>query len=191
MLGEVLVEAGQVAGHVDAAGGWAALVAAMVLAAALWWLYFDSAAEISLRVLELSGGSTTMARAIFAVGHMLPAFAVLITASGVGLLLEDDPPTIAYWLACVGIGIYLSGTRVFLTATSRVPGVVRALLLVATFQLGRLHHVLTPHEYLWLLTAWVTMCAVLSTRSLRGEEDVTLERYLGGRPPKRPAARGG
>ena len=43
-----------------------------------------------------------MAPAIFAVGHMLPAFALLITAAGVGLLLEDDPPRIAYWLACVG-----------------------------------------------------------------------------------------
>ena len=54
----------------------------MVLAAALWWVYFDSAAAINLKVLELSGGSPTMARAIFAVGHMLRAFALLITAAG-------------------------------------------------------------------------------------------------------------
>jgi low temperature requirement protein LtrA len=107
LLGEVVVEAGQasVDGHVATAAGWAALVAAMILAAALWWVYFDSAAEINLKVLELSGGSPTMARAIFAVGHMLPAFALLITAAGVGLLLEEDPPRIAYWLACVGVGI--------------------------------------------------------------------------------------
>ena len=178
MLGEILVEAGQVAGHVEHFSGWMAVAAAMVLAAALWWLYFDSAAEINLKVFELSGGSTTMARAIFAVGHMLPAFALLLTASGIGLLMEEDPPTIAYWLACVGVGIYLSGTRVFLIGSSRVSGLVRALLLVATFQLGRLHHVLTPHEYLWLLSAWVVMCAALGTRSADG---VALERYLGGR----------
>ena len=118
MLGEVVVEAGQasVDGHVATAAGWAALVAAMLLAAALWWLYFDSAAAINLKVLELSGGSPTMARAIFAVGHMLPAFALLITAAGVGLLLEDDPPRIAYWLACVGAGMYLAGTRAFLVS---------------------------------------------------------------------------
>ena len=61
-----------------------------------------------------------MARAIFAVGHMLPAFALLITAAGVGLLLEEDPPRIADWLACVGIGIYLAGTRVFLVGRGRV-----------------------------------------------------------------------
>jgi low temperature requirement protein LtrA len=76
LLGEVVVEAGQasVNGHATDTAGWAVLVAAMVLAAALWWVYFDSAAAINLRVLELSGGSPTMARAIFAVGHMLPTF---------------------------------------------------------------------------------------------------------------------
>ena len=104
LLGEVVVEAGQAAvdGDVATTAVWTALVAAMILAASLWWVYFDSAAEINLKVLELSGGSPTMARAIFAVGHMLPAFALLITAAGVGLLLEDDPPHIAAWLACVG-----------------------------------------------------------------------------------------
>ena len=100
LLGEVVVEAGQasVDGHVDSVDGWVALVAAMILAAALWWLYFDSAADINLEVLELSGGSPTMARAIFAVGHMLPAFSLLLIAAGVGLLLEEEPPRIAYWL---------------------------------------------------------------------------------------------
>jgi low temperature requirement protein LtrA len=78
LLGEVLVEAGQA--PVDTVAGWAAVAAATILAAALWWVYFDSAAEINLKVLELSGGSPTMARAIFAVGHMLPAFSLLITA---------------------------------------------------------------------------------------------------------------
>jgi low temperature requirement protein LtrA len=132
----VVVEAGQAAVHGDAgAGQWAALVAAMVLAAELWWLYFDSAAEVNLKVLELSGGSPTMARAIFAVGHMLPAFALLLTAAGVGLLLEDEPPDAATWAACVGAGIYLLGTRTFLRGSRRVPGVVRVLVIVATFQL--------------------------------------------------------
>ena len=76
LLGEVVISAGNssLAGEEDVAGVWAALVAAMILAAALWWLYFDAAAELNLRVLELSGGSPAIARAIFAGGHMLPAF---------------------------------------------------------------------------------------------------------------------
>jgi low temperature requirement protein LtrA len=129
LLGEVVVEAGQgsvaVAATGATAGGWATLVAAMLLAAALWWLYFDSVAEINLRVLELSGGSPTMARAIFAVGHMLPAFALLITAAGVGLLLEEEPPRIADWLACIGIGMYLAGTRAISAGSRWVPRIVR------------------------------------------------------------------
>ena len=80
LLGEVVVEAGQA--PVDTTAGWAAVVAAMILAAGLWWLYFDAAADLNLKVLELSGGSPTMARAIFAVGHMLPAFSLLLIAVG-------------------------------------------------------------------------------------------------------------
>jgi low temperature requirement protein LtrA len=180
LLGEVVVEAGQVTSPDATTGGWAALVAAMVLAGALWWVYFDSIAEINLRVLELSGGSPTMARAIFAVGHMLPCFALLLTAAGVGLLLEEDPPPIAFWLACVGPGIYLAGTRAFMLASSRIGGLVRLALLIATFQLARLRPELSPHAYLWLITAWVVMCAALTTR--RGDDDAAvLDRYLGGR----------
>jgi low temperature requirement protein LtrA len=175
LLGEVVVEAGQasVSGHDLTAAGWAAVVAGMLLAAALWWLYFDSAAEVNLKVLELSGGSPTMARTIFAVGHMLPAFALLITAAGVGLLLEEDAPKIAYWLACLGAGIYLLGTRAFLFSTTRVSGAARALIVVATFQLGRLHGELSPYAYLWLLTVWVLGCAALSGR-------IDVSRFFGG-----------
>jgi low temperature requirement protein LtrA len=181
LLGEVVVEAGQasVSGHDATTPAWAALIAAMVLAAALWWLYFDSVAEANLKVLHLSGGSPTMARAIFAVGHMLPAFALLMTAAGVGLLLEGDPPRIAYWLACVGIGIYLAGTRA-LTASGRVPRIVRLGLLLATFQLARLGPTLTAHRYVWLLAGWAVLCAVLTTGRRDGEGDQELDRDIGG-----------
>jgi low temperature requirement protein LtrA len=188
MLGEVVVEAGQASIHGQevSVAGWAALAAAMVLAAALWWVYFDSAADLNLKVLELSGGSPTMARAIFAVGHMLPAFGLLITAAGVGLLLEEAPPRIAYWLACVGVGIYLAGTRAFVMASSRVPGILKTLVLIATFQLGRLHE-LSPHTYLWLLTAWVVMCALLTTRWSDGDDTELIMRLLGRRRSRRTA----
>jgi hypothetical protein len=105
-----------------------------------------------------------MAKAVFAVGHMLPAFALLITAAGVGLLLEADTPELAYWLTSVGAGVYLLGTRVFLRGSRRIPGVVRTLTLVATFLLGGLGPDVSPHAYLWLLTAWVAACAALTAR---------------------------
>ena len=167
LLGEVLVEAGQAAvdGHLATTEGWAALAAVMVLAGGLWWLYFDATAENNLRVLELSGGSPTLARAIFAVGHMLPAFALLLTAAGIGLLLEEDPPRIAEPLACVGIALYLLGTRSFLVTTTRRAGAVRILLLIATFQLFRLG--LEPYAYVWLLALWTALCAGLTTATAR------------------------
>jgi low temperature requirement protein LtrA len=177
LLGEVLVEAGQA--PVDTTAGWLAVAAAMALAAALWWIYFDSAADINMKVLELSGGSPTIARAIFAVGHMLPSFALLITGAGIGLLFEEDPPHIAYWLACVGIGIYLASTRAVLAWRRRIPGIVAVLLLVATFQLARLGPSLEPHGYVLLLAGWTIMCAMLSTRTAP-LEDAELERYLAG-----------
>jgi len=177
LLGEVVVEAGQasVSGHDLSVTGWSMVVAGMVLAGALWWVYFDSAAELNLKVLELSGGSPAMARAIFAVGHMIPAFALLITAAGVGLLLEEDAPAIAYWLACIGVAIYLLGTRAFMFATTRASGAARALIVTATFFLGRLHTELSPRAYLWLLTVWVVGCAALTART-------DLARFFGGAP---------
>jgi len=166
LIGEVVVEAGQasVDGHVASFGGWAALVAAMIVAGGLWWLYFDAAVEINLRVLELSGGSPTMARAIFAVGHQLPAFALLITAAGIGLLLEEDPPAIAAKLAAFGIALYLVGTGASSRGLrSRRVIAARILVLVATFALWRLEEPLGPHGYMWLLAVWVVGCAVLNT----------------------------
>jgi len=166
-------EAGQssVDGHVATAGGWAALAAAMALAAALWWLYFDSVAELNLKVLELSGGSPVMARAIFAVGHMLPSFALLITAAGIGLLLEGEPPELAYWLTCVGIGLYMLGTRAFMMGSKRVPRWARLLVLIATFNLARLDP--DPHPYIWLVTLWVIGCAALTTRFSADDQGIT------------------
>ena len=163
LLGEVVISAGAAPVHGDA-GGWAVLAAAMVIAAALWWLYFDAAAEINLKVLELSRGSQTMARAIFAGGHMFPAFALILIAAGLGLLLEDEVPAAAFNLACIGIGIYLAGTRVFIGGRGRFSAAMRGALLVATFLLGALFHdLLTAREYVWLLMAWTLMCAALAS----------------------------
>ena len=145
----------------------------------LWAFAIDAAVEINLRVLELSGGSPTIARAIFAVGHMLPCFALLLVAAGVGLLLEEDPPRIAYSLACVGFGIYLLGTRVFMTARTHAGRAARLVLLIAIFSLGRLHETISPHAYLWVLTVLAVVCAALAMR--RGEPDAEVERYITGR----------
>jgi low temperature requirement protein LtrA len=177
LLGEVLVEASQAstAGETIGAQQWWGLIAAMVLAASLWWLYFDAAADLNLRVLELSGGSPTMARTIFAVGHMVPCFALLVISAGVGLLLEEDPPGLAYWLACLGLGAYLLSTRVFLAARTLPGHAVRLVLLIAIFGLGRWRDDMTAHHYVWLLAAIGVVCAAFSSRGPRHEAFERLE----------------
>jgi uncharacterized membrane protein len=89
---------------------------------------------------------------------------LLLVASGVGLLLEEEPPNLAYALPALGIGIYLVGTRVFLAARSHGARGLRIVLLIAIFSLGRLHDTLSPHAYLWLLAAVAVACAGLSMR---------------------------
>jgi hypothetical protein len=52
--------------------------------------------------------------------------------------------------------------------------------LLVTFQLARLRPELSPYSYLWLLTGWVLLCAVVTTRVSGRDEEPDLARYLGG-----------
>ena len=180
LIGEVVIAAGETTAeqHIGTAGGWIALVAAMTLAGTLWWLYFDSAVEINLRVLELSGGSTTVARTLFAVGHMAPAFALLLIASGVGLLLDGEDPGFGYWLCSCGLGIYLIGTRVFFAVASRTGHFVRLAVVIATFELGWLEDVVSPHLFLVIVAVWAIGCAAVSSWRQRAPDDAQLSRYV-------------
>ncbi len=178
LLGEVVVEAGEAAadGRNLSAGTWSGLVAAMALAAIFWWSYFDATAEINLERLERSGGSPAVARAIFAAGQMLPAFALLVAAAGIGLLLREDPTRAAYWLTSVGAGSYLAGTSTYIHARTRPIRIVRTIFLVVTYAFGALHSVLSPISYLWLLTAWVAGNAALAELTKRGSRSASRER---------------
>jgi hypothetical protein len=62
-----------------------------------------------------------------------------------------------------------------------VPTAVKTLMLLATFLLGRLHDVLSPHAYLWLLAGWVVVCAALATRTAGRDDAEALVRYVGER----------
>lgn len=167
LLGELVIQAGEAAGdlHVHSASGWGALIAAVTLSGALWWAYFSGADEIELRTLELSGGSPKTARVLFAVGHMLPAFALLMIAAGAGLLLRHDPPRLAFALTCIGAGIYLGGVRGAMRPRRKRDRVAQTILIGATFAFGTLRHLLGPHSYLWALAAWTMAIAIYVPRS--------------------------
>jgi low temperature requirement protein LtrA len=186
LLGEVVVEAGEAAANrrSPSAAAWTGLVAAMVLAAAFWWAYFAAAADFEMTKLQLSGGSPKVARAIFAAGHIVPAFALLVAAAGVGLLLREDPPRVAYWLAAIGSAMYLTGMHAAdVEAGGRRRRLLRAVPVGATSAFGAVHSLVSPPGFLWLLTAWVTVNVMVAGRTATPEK-------AGGRQVSEPFAGG-
>ena len=111
LLGEIVVSVGVAAVDVPDRGVhyWVGLLAGLILAAALWWIYFDAAAPISEYVLRASGGNPAMAYGLYAGGHLSPAFALLAIAAGVSLSLDGDAGQVAAWLVSGGVATYLIG----------------------------------------------------------------------------------
>lgn len=171
LLGEIVVSVGNGALGVPekSLGFWAGLLGGLVLAAALWWIYFDSAAHINEYVLRASGGNPAMAYGIYAGGHLGPAFALLAVAAGVNLTLHGRPPTAAAWLVAGGLAAYLVGTRVFLATEQETVGrLLRAVAIAATVCLGLLQHVVSPSAVLAVVAVWaVGAAALVSARRTR------------------------
>ena len=73
-------------------------------------------------------------------------------------LMVAEPGTHSVWIA----GIYLAGTRGFQRRARTGRSVVRILIIVATFFLGRPEPALGDRGFLLLLTGWMVACAVLA-----------------------------
>jgi low temperature requirement protein LtrA len=166
LLGEIVVSVGAAAILVEHHGAtyWLGLCSGLILAAALWWIYFSSAAEINESVLRASGGNPTVAYGLYAGGHVAPAFALLVVAAGVSLSLEQHPPVAASWLVTIGLTAYLVGTRAVVPPTPRRLGrALRAVAVAGTVCLALLQPWLTAAGVLALATAWaVTSAAIVS-----------------------------
>ncbi|WP_284741320.1 low temperature requirement protein A [Amycolatopsis sp. RTGN1] len=166
LLGELVITVGTAALErpADDVAYWASLVAGLVMAGALWWLYFSSAARIYERMLDLSGGNPALAYSLYAVGHLFPAFALLLIAAGVNLSLHESPPQAAVWFTTIGLTMYLAGTRVF-----SVPGrphwygsLARGAALAATVSLAFLGRVLPAPVVIVVIAAWAVGSTVVS-----------------------------
>ncbi|WP_214409530.1 low temperature requirement protein A [Sphaerisporangium fuscum] len=143
---------------------WLGLGGGLLLAAALWWVYFTSAADINERLLMASGGNPALAHTLYAGGHIMPAFSLLVVAAGVGLSLRGDAPTGALWLVTGGLAGYLAGTRV-LTAMRRnwYAAPARVLTLGATASLAGLGHFLVAPVVVAAAACWTAGVAVFVT----------------------------
>ncbi|MBE8518535.1 low temperature requirement protein A [Amycolatopsis sp. H6(2020)] len=179
LLGELVITVGTAALErpADDLGYWLALAGGLVLAGALWWVYFSSAVEIYERMLGFSGGNPALAYSLYAGGHLPPAFALLLMAAGVNLSLHEAPPHAAAWFTTAGLAIYLAGTRVFAAGSHRwYAALARAAALAATVSLAFLDRVLPAPAVVLVIAVWAVgtaaVTAVIRHRSLaRLDED--------------------
>jgi low temperature requirement protein LtrA len=168
LLGEIVISMGNaaIAVHHPEVTYWVCLLAGLVLAATLWWVYFTSAAEIDGYVLRASGGNPALAYGLYAGGHLLPAFGLIVVAAGVGLALEEHPPRAAAWLITGGVAAFLAGTRaVSIVGKLRFGSFLRVAGVAVTACLALLQHLVGVSGVLVVATLWtIGVAAVVSSQ---------------------------
>ena len=166
LLGEVVVAVAGSAAGVPVHGWryWLGLLAGLVLAAALWWIYFTAAAPISEYVLRFSGGNPAMAYGLYAGGHLAPAFSLLTMAAGVSLVLSGSAHAAAAWFITGGLASYLLATRAVATDPSVRFGWLGQLAVVAvTVCVAFLEPLISATGVLLVTTAWAAAIAAYVT----------------------------
>ncbi len=109
-LGESIVITGATASDDATTETILALVVAFLGSAALWWLYFNRAADRMAGHLESSGGRTELARDIYTYMHVFVIAAIIVTAVGDELLIDhpgDALPTNELIALVGGPALYL------------------------------------------------------------------------------------
>jgi low temperature requirement protein LtrA len=167
LLGEVVVAVAGSAAETSEHGAryWLGLLAGLVLAAALWWIYFIAAAPLSEYVLQTSGGNPSLAYGLYAGGHLGPAFALLTIAAGVGLTLSGHPATAAPWFITIGLVGFLVGTRTeVISPDQRFGRPLQIAVSAATVCLAFLEPVISATGVLLVAAAWAAALAAYVTR---------------------------
>ncbi|GAA4709421.1 low temperature requirement protein A [Phytohabitans rumicis] len=163
LLGELVITVGAAAldrPQQDSAY-WLSMGGGLVLAGALWWVYFDTVAGVNERLLSMSGGNPALAYSLYAAGHFTPAFALLLVVAGVNLSLHEEPPGMASWFVAVGLTVYFGGARVFSSLPRRWwARPLRLAAIAATVNLGWLNQVLSAPGVVVVATVWTIGAAV-------------------------------
>ena len=166
LMGEVVVSVGAAAVDVPRHDPryWLGLLAGLVLAAALWWMYFTAAAPLNEYVLRASGGNPALAYGIYAGGHLSPAFALLTMSAGVTLTLSGDSPRAAAWLITGGLAVYLAGSQVIPTEPlTRFTRVLRPAIIPVTACLGFLRPAIGATGAVVVAALWAAAIAAYVT----------------------------
>jgi low temperature requirement protein LtrA len=147
-------------------------VAAFVLLAVLWWLYFDfgsAAAELALRARPEQ--AYRIALQGFVLGHFLIVAGIMTIAAGLGQLIAGPDHALGLRLVCAGLALYLTnnavlGLRLIGVSARRVATWYLPTLatLIAAWFLSR--H-LAPAVALFGIAAVMTVTSALGLRLRR------------------------
>ena len=116
-LGESIVITGATTSELDLdASRLAAFGVAFLGSAALWWLYFNYAARVAERRLELAANRTAMARDAYTYLHVVLVAGIIVTAVGDELVIArptEELPGREVAAVVAGPAIYLFGQALF------------------------------------------------------------------------------
>jgi low temperature requirement protein LtrA len=144
-------------------------MAGLVLAAALWWIYFIAAAPMSESVLRASDGNPSLAYGLYAGGHLSPAFALLSMAAGVSLTLTNQATQAAAWFVTGGLTVYLFGSRVvFIGRPSGGGPPVLAPFAAVTVCIALLEPVISATGVVLVVAVWAAVIAAYVSWHLPG-----------------------
>jgi low temperature requirement protein LtrA len=168
---------------------WVGLLAGLVLAAALWWIYFTAAAPLSESVLRASGGNPILAYGLYAGGHLTPAFSVLAVAAGVSLAISGAASRTAAWLVIGGLAAFLMGSRVmYVGQPVRFPALRRLITVGLTLCLAFLEPVISAAGVVLVAAVWAAGIAADVTYRTPGRlQTITADPLSYFRAPAGPA----
>ncbi|HEX6115945.1 MAG TPA: low temperature requirement protein A [Solirubrobacterales bacterium] len=164
-LGESIVAIG--VGLSGADLGAAEIVTAglgVLVAAALWWIYFDRAADAGERALHAAPpglARNTLARDSYSYIHLGMAAGIVLLALGVknALAHVDEPlDEVAAFAACAGIATYLAAQAGFRWRTTRS---LKPALLAGALAALALLPVATAVDAIWAVAALVALATAI------------------------------
>ena len=172
-LGESILVTGATAANLEpSAGVIGAFLAAFVGSVAMWWIYFDAAAERASRQFVSSSDPGRVARLAYTYIHLPLIAGVVVTAVGDELTLAHPHGHMHLSTAAVllaGPGLYLLGDLLFRRATTgRIPRAHLGGLLVLAV-LAPIAMTMTPLVLSALVSAMLVVVAAAETIWVRRE----------------------
>jgi low temperature requirement protein LtrA len=190
VLGEAV--GGTARGVHDAEWATASVLTALggfVVAAAMWWIYFDVAAGASARRLEEAdeesadtakgdgkdprGADADERHDLFVYGHLPMCLGIVAAGIGLEVLVlhpADLAPTGAIWVLCGGLALFLTGITLVIGGTARAWAAVWPWPVLGVPVLLAIAAIRYPASWTLVVVAAVLMLAAAALGTLRSRQ---------------------